>query len=159
MKIYNLEEAKRTVLKRKALHRMDYSPLTLQRTEKFFGKGITPPKAVEIILRSVEDEGDKAIKKWSKTLDGYKGNEILIPKASLENAWDQLDPKLQKGMQLAASRIRKFHQKQPVESWISTDMIRVSDWLAVSKSCGNTRLLSSTSRFKLPFSAITCCTP
>ena len=61
MKIYNADEAKATILKREALHRMEYSPLTLQRTEEFFGKGITPPTAVEIILRSVEDEGDQAI--------------------------------------------------------------------------------------------------
>jgi histidinol dehydrogenase len=122
MKIYNIEEAKDSILKRKALHRMDYSPLTLQRTEEFFGKGITPPQAVAMILKSVEDEGDQAVRKWSKTLDGYDGNEIVIPKAALKDAWDQLDPKLQTAMQLAVSRIRTFHEKQPVSSWISTDM-------------------------------------
>ncbi len=122
MKIYNIEEAKQTILKRKALHRMDFSPLTLQRTEEFFGKGITPPQAVEIILRSVEDEGDQAVRRWSKTLDGYGDNQIVIPKSKLKTAWDELNPKLKKAMQFAASRIRAFHEKQPIGSWISTDM-------------------------------------
>ena len=36
MKIYNIETAKQTILKRKALNRMDYSPITIQKTEEFF---------------------------------------------------------------------------------------------------------------------------
>ena len=122
MKIYNSEEAKQTILKRKALHRMEYSPVIIQRTEELFGTGITPPQAVEIILRSVEDEGDQALREWSKKLDRFEGNEIVIPKSELKQAWEQLDPNLKKAMQEAASRIRSFHEKQPVETWISTDM-------------------------------------
>ena len=122
MKIYNIEEAKQTILKRKALHRMEYSPLIIQRTEELFGVGITPPQAVEIILRSVEDEGDQALREWSKKLDRFEGNEIVIPKSELKQAWEQLDPNLKKAMEAAASRIRRFHEKQPVETWISTDM-------------------------------------
>ena len=122
MKIYNIEEAKRTILKRKALHRMEYSPLMLQRTEELFGAGITPPQAVEIILRSVEDDGDQALREWSQKLDRFDGNEIVIPKSKLKQAWEQLDPMLKKAMERAASRIRSFHEKQPVETWISMDM-------------------------------------
>lgn len=122
MKIFNVDEAKETILKRKALHRMDYSSFTLQRTEEFFGKGITPPQAVEIILRSVEEDGDQAIRKWSKQIDGFEEPEIRIPKVKFKEAWEQIEPKLQEAMELADSRIRAFHQKQPVSSWISLDM-------------------------------------
>jgi hypothetical protein len=45
MKIYSAEEAQETILRRKALNRMTYSPLTIQRTESYFGKGVTPPQA------------------------------------------------------------------------------------------------------------------
>ncbi|MBN2045878.1 MAG: histidinol dehydrogenase [Anaerolineales bacterium] len=122
MKIYSLEEAKQTILKRKGLHQMDYSPLTLQRTEEFFGEGVKPAQAVEIILRSVEEEGDQAIRKWSKKLDRFDGNEIKIPKSELKSAWEQLDPNLQDAMQTAASRIRAFHQRQSIKTWISEDL-------------------------------------
>jgi histidinol dehydrogenase len=122
MKIYTIEEAKQTILKRKALHRIEYSPLTIQRTEDFFVKGVTPPQAVEIILRSVEEEGDRAIRKWSKKLDRYDGGEIIIPKSKLKKAWDRLDPDLQEAMQDAASRIRSFHELQPVNDWSSAEL-------------------------------------
>lgn len=122
MEIYNVEKAKQKILKRKALNRMDYSPVTIQRTEEFFGPGITPPKAVEIILRSVEEEGDQAILKWSRKLDRFEGDEISIPKSKLKKAWEKLDPSLQDAMRIAVSRIRAFHQRQPVGSWISEEM-------------------------------------
>ncbi|NIP18124.1 MAG: histidinol dehydrogenase, partial [Xanthomonadales bacterium] len=69
MKFYTVEEAQQTILRRKALNRTEYSPITIQRTEDFFGEGVTPPRAVEIILRSVEDEGDQALRQWSQLLD------------------------------------------------------------------------------------------
>ena len=53
MKIFSVEDAQKSILQRKALNRIEYSPVTLQRTEDFFGKGVTPPQAVYIILRSM----------------------------------------------------------------------------------------------------------
>ena len=122
MKIYNAAEAKQTILKRKALNRIEYSPLTIQRTEEFFGKGVTPPQAVEIILRSVEEDGDRAIFKWSKILDHYENDQIVIPKPKLKTAWNQLPSHIQEAMQSAASRIRTFHELQPVNDWISEEL-------------------------------------
>ena len=122
MKIFSVEEAQQSILKRKALTRINYSPITLQRTADFFGEGVTPPQAVEIILASVENEGDLAIRKWSKLLDRFDGQEIILPQSSLEDAWEQLPPNIQQAMETAADRIRAFHQKQPFQSWITQDM-------------------------------------
>lgn len=122
MKIYTVEEAQETILQRKALNRIEYSPVTLEKTEKIFGRGVRPPQAVEIILQSVEEEGDRAIRKWSRILDHYDGEEIVIPKSKLERAWIQISPRLKQAMQTAAERIRTFHGKQPIQSWINNDM-------------------------------------
>jgi histidinol dehydrogenase len=122
MKIYTVEKAQQTILRRKALNRIEYSPITIQRTEEFFGKGVTPPLAVEKILRSVEKEGDQAIRKWSQLLDRYDGKEILISQSKLEQAWKQLPIRLQRAMQTAVERIRAFHQKQPIQSWITNNL-------------------------------------
>ena len=118
MKFYSVEEAKQTILKRKALNRMAYSPLTRQRTEDFFGKGITPPQAVAMILQSVEEDGDSAIYQWSKKLDNFEDGTIQVPSSELKEAWEQLPPNLQEAMQTAAARIRDFYEKQPITSWI-----------------------------------------
>lgn len=122
MKIFSVEEARRSILKRKSLSRAEYSPVTLQRTEAFFGEGITPIKAVELILRSIEEEGDAAVRRWSERLDRFDGSEIAIAKEKLEEAWGELPGSIQQAMQAAAERIRRFHEKQPIQSWRTSDM-------------------------------------
>jgi len=122
MKIYTIEEAQQTILQRKALNRIEYSPITIKRTEEFFGKNVTPPEAVKKILQSVEGEGDHAIRKWSQILDRYDGENIAIPQAKLKQAWKQLSSRLQGAMQTAVDRIRAFHEKQPIQSWITNEM-------------------------------------
>ena len=122
MKIYTVEEALETILQRKALNRIEYSPVTIEKTEHFFGHGVRPPQAVEKILQSVEQGGDQAIRKWSQILDRYDGEEIVIPQSKLELAWVQFPPRLQGAMQTAADRIRTFHDKQSIHSWITDDM-------------------------------------
>jgi histidinol dehydrogenase len=118
MKRYNVTQAKSTILKRKALNRIAYSPLTIERTEGFFGKGTTPPRAVEIILQSVEDEGDQALFKWSREIDRFQGKDLVISQSRCQAAWNDLDPSTQLALQTAADRIRAFHRQQPIESWI-----------------------------------------
>lgn len=122
MKIYTVEKAQKTILRRQALNRTEYSPVTLRRTEDFFGTGVTPPQAVEQILISVEEKGDAAVRRWSALLDGYSGEAIAVPPQALEQAWMQLPPKLQQAMQAAADRIRAFHQRQPLQSWTTAEM-------------------------------------
>jgi histidinol dehydrogenase len=118
MKKYKPDHASKTILKRKALNRIEYSPSTIQRTEVLFGKGVLPPRAVEIILQSVEEKGDRALFKWSREIDGYTGKNILVPADRLKSAWEQLSPELQESLKTAASRIRTFYEQQPVKSWI-----------------------------------------
>jgi histidinol dehydrogenase len=121
MRVYTVEDAKRTILRRKALNRIDYPPVTIKKTEEYFGKGVSPQQAVELILRSVEDEGDPAIRKWSALLDGYEGDVIAVPPEKIERAWSELAEELQGAMRTAAARIRSFHQKQPIQSWMTRE--------------------------------------
>jgi len=110
MQIYSVAQAKQTILKRRSLNRTEYSPITLSRTEEYFGAGVTPPQAVEIILRSVEEEGDQALQKWSALLDRYDGESLEISRKECQHAWQMLAPNLQEAMRAA------------VRSWITDQM-------------------------------------
>jgi histidinol dehydrogenase len=120
--IYTVEEAQKTILKRKPLTRMQYAPRLLARTEALFGADVTPPMAVEIILNSVEERGDEALREWSARLDGYEGQEIAITLDRLKQAWETLDPQLQHVMQSSLDRICEFHERQPIQSWVTSEM-------------------------------------
>ena len=122
LKIYSVEEARQSLLKRDALNAMRYPDSVLQRTESLFGKGITPTMAVAQILESVRLEGDTALRRWSKLLDRSEPTHIAVEAEALKEAFDSLDEALCLALQTAAERIRRFHEFQPLPNWETTEM-------------------------------------
>jgi histidinol dehydrogenase len=116
--IKSVEEAKKTILRRFPLHLQAYSSLTLSRTETLFGEGTTPPLAVKKILTSIDNEGDKAIRYWSKTIDNFNDHAISVNRKEIENAYNQLPKDIKEVMKRSAIRIKDFHSKQPINSWM-----------------------------------------
>lgn len=120
--IYSVEEAQKTILKRKPLSREKYAPATLKRTAELFGEGVTPPQAVAQIIASIEAEGDTALRKWSTRLDGFDGEKFAVSEFRLERAYDELSAEVRAVIQQSAQRIREFHEMQPIRSWLSEEM-------------------------------------
>lgn len=117
LKIYDVPTAQRTILKREAVRWMRYPQALLQRTAVLFGEGTTPPQAVERILDSVRQEGDAALRRWSRLLDRVELDDFRIPLDALRSAWESLEPTLKEALQTAAERIRRFHEMQPLPHW------------------------------------------
>jgi histidinol dehydrogenase len=122
LKIFTMEEARRSLLKRDALNAMRYPDSLIQRTENLFGKGITPPIAVAQILETVRQAGDTALRRWSSLLDQVELVEISLNKAALKEAFDSLDSELKQALQTAVQRIRRFHEFQPIPNWETTEL-------------------------------------
>ncbi len=115
--IYEVDTARRTILKRQPLAGMTYPPAVLERTEKTFGPGTTPPQAVAAILASVRTEGDAALRHWCGLLERTVPDSFRLPPEELGQAFRSIDPELAAAMQLAADRIRRFHELQPLPDW------------------------------------------
>ncbi len=122
MEIYDVQTARQTILKRQPLLALDYPPATLARTAELFGAGVTPPQAVAQILASVRDEGDAALHHWSKLLDRVDLSDFRIPQSESDAALRALSPDLLSALQIAADRIRSFHELQPIPNWESEAM-------------------------------------
>ncbi len=120
--IYDVETARKTILKRIPLNSIIYPASTLARTEQLFGKGITPPQAVTLILTSIQLEGDAALLRWCRLLEKSVPDQFLVPPAELEKAFNSMPPELVEAMQVSAGRIRQFHQYQPLPDWETREM-------------------------------------
>jgi histidinol dehydrogenase len=117
IRIYDVQTAQETILKRLPLRTDEYPPAVLERTQRFFGQGVTPPQAVALILKSVREEGDAALRRWSELLDRQVPGDFCIPQEQLQAAYQALPPALAGAMQAAAGRIRAFHALQPLPDW------------------------------------------
>jgi histidinol dehydrogenase len=122
LKLYDVESARRTILRRKTASAADYPPALLASTEQIFGAGVTPPQAVAQIMRSVRDEGDAALRHWSQVLDKTAPADFYVAANRLAAAWDALPASLAEALTVAAGRIRAFHQRQPLPDWRTTEL-------------------------------------
>ncbi len=122
IKIYDIETARKTILKREPLNAAEYPPALLAGVERVFGEGVRPYEGVARILASVRQEGDTALKRWTKILDKIELEDFCLPPQSFADAYDQLSPALIQAMEIAAGRVRDFHRRQPLPNWTTTEM-------------------------------------
>ncbi len=117
LKIYSIDDAKSSILKRVPLDDMEVSPRLLESIQGLFGASLTPDEAVRQILKQVRSEGDTALKRWSKKLDGLDTTEFQVPLEEIRSAKMKVSDEEVQALSLSAERIRRFYAKQPLTSW------------------------------------------
>ncbi len=122
LNIYNTDTAKQGILKRIPMDDMDVPPSVQERITSMFGEPLTPAQVVDRILRDVRTRGDAALSEWTEKLDGRKSDRFAIPKAELQAALDSLPSDQRAALEVAADRVRRFHQAQPVTSWMTQSL-------------------------------------
>jgi histidinol dehydrogenase len=122
LRIYDVENARKTILRRLPVRDDEYPISVLEGTEALFGAGVTPPQAVAQILTSVRSDGDRALKHWSNLLDRQSPQDFKIPAQARKNAYDKLPADLLQALEIAAQRIRSFHELQPLPNWETDTM-------------------------------------
>ena len=124
IKIYDdLEEARRTVLRRQDLSVEDEVPETLRAgIRSVFGEDLMPEEATARILADVRQRGDAAVRDWTARVDGVTPAALEVDRAEWEAACGRVEEDLREALELAAERIRDFHARQPIASWESEEM-------------------------------------
>lgn len=116
--ITDIAEARDTILKRRSLRDYTVPDHVIERSVELFGERVMPEETVRRIISSVRDCGDSALLAWNQKLDGAQTNRLLVKPTETQAALQAIAPELRGALELAATRIRKFHQKQPIHSWI-----------------------------------------
>ncbi len=122
LKLYTPENARATLLKRIPLDDLAIPPVLQENITRIFGAALTPAQAVDVILTDVRKNGDEALRKWSEKLDGQSGGVFRVATNELEQSLSQLSPADLAAFKLAEERVRRFHQSQPLSSWITQSL-------------------------------------
>jgi histidinol dehydrogenase len=88
-----------------------------KKLQELFGSDIEPDEAVDLILRDVKEKGDEAIFDYMLRIDGWKPASLEIPHEQISGSYKYVDPDLVSSLELAAERIRLFHQEQKESVW------------------------------------------
>jgi len=92
---------------------------------------------VQVILSDVKNRGDAALVEMTSRWDGYalaQDSDWQVSKDECREAFDALKPDLRAALELAAQRIRAFHEKQLPKNRDETDDVGVrmgAKWRAV----------------------------
>ena len=85
-------------------------------------------KSIRKILVKVQEEGDRAVLEFTREFDGVVLKELLVSEAELKAAASQVDPSLQKAIQVAKRNIEVFHSFQVKEEPAIAVMPGVKCW-------------------------------
>ena len=117
--ILDIETAQNTILKRIPPAEQPVPDAVLQGIEKLFGEPLRPTEAVARILTSIRQQGDQALKHWTWVLDGTELENLRVDPDQLFLAFKSMDSGLKNDYQVMATRIKTFHSKQPMTSWLT----------------------------------------
>jgi len=118
LRIYEPAEAQATLLARKPVGEVAMTPTLAAGIERVFGEPLTPDDAVRRLLADVRDRGDAALRDWTHRIDGVALEEFAVPRETLVAAYDALAPDLRRALHISIDRVRTFHQRQPMGSWL-----------------------------------------
>lgn len=167
----DVEAAKRSILKRHSLREIEVPEALIERSVAIFGERIMPEEAVRRIIRGVRERGDAAIHEWNRKIDNISLDRLDVSPEEMNEALRAIPPELRGALEGAAERIRNFHAKQPISSWIDAgeegslgQLIRPVDSVGVYVPGGTAPLPSSLLMSVIPAQVagvpqIVVCTP
>ena len=93
----------------------------VDRTHQAFGEGVTPEQSVLKMLQDVRQEGDAAVRRYAKLLDGVELSSFQVSREQLAQASASISGDLRESLELAANRVRKFHQAVMPQDWLDKE--------------------------------------
>ena len=82
----------------------------LERTRQTFGPDVSPAQSVVTIIQDVRREGDAAVRRYAKALDGIDLETALVDPAQVADAASKVSTDVRQALELAARRVEDFHQ-------------------------------------------------
>jgi histidinol dehydrogenase len=95
------------------------------RYTEIFGQPMSAHEVVDRIVQDVQAQGDDAVRRYTELFDDRIIEQFEVPRSQWREALASIDPDLREAMEIAAERIRAFHQRQVRQSWIETERLGV----------------------------------
>ncbi len=115
--IYTVEEARRTILRRRRWDEWPIPESMRAGIRRVFGEDLTPEEAVRVIVRDVRERGDTALREWTERADRVRPVYLEVPLEEFEAAYEDVPPEVISALEFAAERVETFHRRQPITGW------------------------------------------
>jgi histidinol dehydrogenase len=115
------EAAINKMLQKPAFDTVELSPKIREANKITFGRDMSAAELVAQIVHDVRFEGDKAVLRYTKLIDKVECSieDLLVTEAEFAAAEAQADPKVVESLQKAAANVRRYHEEQKPNSWMT----------------------------------------
>ena len=93
----------------------------LARTQEAFGEGVTPLHSIHQILDDVRQDGDAAVRRYAKLLDGSDLEDFRVTEEQMAQARNSVSKELRESLELSAQRVRDFHEATMPSDWVDRE--------------------------------------
>ncbi|HET7034190.1 MAG TPA: histidinol dehydrogenase [Thermomicrobiaceae bacterium] len=122
VRIFDTEPAARDFLLRgRRLEDTTLPPRVRESVRRIFDADLSAPQVVERILADVRRHGDRALRHYTRAIDGADLSELRVTPAEFAAARELVAPEIIEALELARSRIEQFHRHQLRASWMHVD--------------------------------------
>lgn len=106
------------ILGRRNMSEAELSPRMREGVRAVFGADLTADEVVERILSDVRRDGDAALRHYTAAIDRVEIYDFRVSEAEFEEAEARVPAETRQALEFSAARIRSFHEKQHIASWI-----------------------------------------
>lgn len=106
------------ILSSRDMRAAELSPRMREGVRQIFGADLTAEEVVTRILSDVRQEGDAALRRYSRDIDNVTLDDLRVSNDEINEALSTVSQDVQDALLFAAERIKSFHEKQHIDSWI-----------------------------------------
>lgn len=119
VRVFNDAEAGRAfVLAARDMREAELSPRMRAGVQRVFGEDLTADEVVRRIIADVRKRGDDAVRHYTREIDGVDLSDALVTNSEIDAAYEVVPPAVIESLEFSAERIRSFHEKQQIRSWV-----------------------------------------
>ena len=125
MKIVSVKELGidkiKQMLTKPAFDEVVLNPKIQEKNKSLFGQDLTASQVVDKIVQAVREDGDAAVMKYTKLIDGvdFSPAEFLVTAEEYAAAEQEADPAVVESLKKAAANVRSYHMEQKPKSWMT----------------------------------------
>src|SRR4051794_21922649 len=117
----DMAEARRVLLGRRAIGEAPLPAAVSDKICQVFGEALTPAQVVERIIADVRVDGDDAVRRYTRLIDGRELDELRVSDEAIEAGIAKVPADVYFGLEAAAERIRLFHERARRNTWMQMD--------------------------------------
>ena len=109
------------LLTKAAFDEVELSPGIRKANKELFGEDLSAAELVRRIVSDVRREGDEALLRYTKLIDKVdcRAEDLLVTEEEYEAAAREADPAVVDSLKKAAENVRRYHEEQKPNSWMT----------------------------------------